>query len=455
MLPSNILIEEINKIFPLLLSGIWGILTIFLIYPRSRKFGGRRGLYSSLSHLGVLLLGWSYGHWMGMILISVPLLLAYYYLLYHIAIVIVPTSDPENPQEQRKRFRILLWYMWGLQYPLQVVADIAGRRVDTRIPGSPFKKWGAPGLVLAKSHQVAGLTSNIQFSRIEGPGMFFTRRFERIFEVIDLRTQLRTSILDVISKEGIPYQATIFASFAIDNEQWSQDHYQQLSRQNPLLKDAGEPEYKQGSYPFSRKRVRAALGAMGIVSAREDKSGPAIHWDERVLFYVEKAASIVLSQRCIDELWRPRNDREHANALDEIAEEMKAEVAPRLQQWGIRLFACRVVKFEFLENKKNEIVDQQIKSWSAKWESKTNQTLAEGEAEAARLEQAANAYAHSVLLAAVADGLEKTRALNKELPRYVIAMRFIGALEKSVKDSRFSDYFRNWKQRLMMDDSRE
>jgi len=166
--------------------------------------------------------------------------------------------------------------------------------------------------------------------------------------------------------------------------------------------------------------------------------------------------------------------------LHEIADAIKDRVSTSLQASGVRLFTARIVDFSFTEEKKeaekreeqvkkekeesksdmkeDEVTEQQLATWSIDWKRQRAEVLADGEAEAERLQQEARAYAHSVLLTSIAEGLQQTRSLDPALPSYVIAMRFIGALEQLVKQQpeagektsdEVRDSIRNWKQWIM------
>jgi hypothetical protein len=143
------------------------------------------------------------------------------------------------------------------------------------------------------------------------------------------------------------------------------------------------------------------------------------------------------------------------SALDEIADQIKERIALDLLAQGVRLFAARVVAFDFSEYKRADdresesdvseskdsngkkyretydaVIRQQIESWRVDWESQRLQIIADADAEANRLQQEARAYVQSVLLTAIAEGLEQTRIHYPKLPRHVIAMHFVGALEQ-------------------------
>lgn len=467
------------------------------IYVYGRRSNGARGLWTYLAHLGLFVVGWLFGKWIGIFLISLPLLLAFYVTLYYMAVAIVPAADPDSPLisrselklvianlfslakkilgpesgslkrksiaeitakltlvrsrlvgERWKRFLVLFWYLWGFQYPHLVITDTVGRQMETRIPGNAFIKTFAPGLIWCKSNQVIGLTTGPGFGRVAGPGVVFTRCFERPIQIadpshrrsgsefelvgcVDLRTQFRSTKIDAVSKDGHPFRAVLFASFSIDRqEEWPRAEYHRLQQANPLLKAGRTCDQGKGIYRYSAARVQAALSTTAINNSTSPSGANAVHWDEWTLNQVCEGARQILSQRNLDELWRPRSDGPGKNALDEIGSEIKALMAPKLHESGIQLNGTRVVDFEILEE---DVVKQQVATWKAAWEKRATEMLADGRAEAERLELEAKAYARCMFLTMVADGLEKARVIDPDLPKHVIAMRIIGAMEELLK----------------------
>jgi hypothetical protein len=462
------------------------------VYFGTRKHGGRRGLATYLVHLGIFLLGWLLGKWAGIILVSIPLLVALYFTLYHLAIAIIPSADPDSlflnlgqvrgiftelisllyrdsrsePQahgqksirellselasaigkmggEKYQRFMILFWYLWGFQYPQMAIADTIGRQIETRIPGSPFKKLGAPGMIWCKSSQVVGLTDGPNFARVGGPGPVFTKHFERPVQIsdlsrsaseaelvgcVDLRMQFRSTVFNAVSKDGHTFEAVLFIAFSIDSQkEWSRAEYHRLRKANPILEGGRICDKGTEAYSYNQARVQAALSRTAIDDSTAASRVKAIHWDEWVLSQMCEAAQQVLCQRNLDELWRPRANGPGKNALDEIGNELKALMAPRLQEFGIQLGGARVVNYILPQD--HPVVKQQIATWSASWENRAQEMLAEGQAEADRLELEARAYARYMFLTMVAEGLEKAKQVHRDLPKRVVAMRIIAAME--------------------------
>lgn len=413
----------------LIFSGIFS----FVTYVYGHEYGERRWLVSTIGHIGILLTGWLIEKWVGIILISLPIFAIYYWTLYQHAMVIVPASNPEDRKERWKRFIVLTAYSWGTQFPIWVIKDHAWKNPEVRIRGDFTRDYPVPGIVWAQAHQVSAITAGTQFRRIDGPGLVFTRKLERPSQIVDLRLQLRTSEIDAISKDGVNFKARVFTAFRMDPEQWDEETRKDVSKLNRSLASAASPTCNLGSFHFSHQRIQTALQVTG------SKIGPQetpIYWDQWVLNFVEKQARNILSQKMLDELWRPQEDKNLANGLDAISKELKESVSLPLRAIGILVYAARVVNFRFVNvdgTPDDTIPRRQIASWSAEREHKEARILANAQAEAEKMQQEARAYAETLLLNSIAEGLQKAQSLNPDLPQYVIAMRFVSSLEEFIR----------------------
>jgi regulator of protease activity HflC (stomatin/prohibitin superfamily) len=386
---------------------------IFDTYFWSKRNGEKRGLYSSIWYSSVLVLGWIFGKWTGLIFFSAPLLIIYYVWLYWMATVIMPANNPDSKlvlfdknNEKWQRFLLFLHYTWGIHYPMIVAEDEWGKEIATRIPGSPFQPRGAPGVILTRPHQVVGITSGTEFSRVEGPGLVLSRRFERPLEIVDLRRQVRISWVDALTKDGIQFKARLFMVFQVN---------------------VSSPDHTEGSFPYSKKWVRRLLKLAGVNPADQKTN---IAWDKMVVQQIEQTAQQIISTRTLNELWQTQDSAKFPSAFVEIGDQIKTAVQSKLADRGITIYTTRMPFFKFSEEKEDSISDQQLKTWKSYWARQANETMAEGEAEAARLQDEAHAYAQSILLRALADGIKQT---TPEISRYVIAIRFISAIQELMK----------------------
>ena len=396
-----------------------------------------RGLFSAWGHLTILLGGWLTGKVFGIIYISIPLIILYYYVLYRLAEMIIPASDPDDPKEKRQRFNTLVHYMWGIQFPIYMVTEPTSTSAKARISGNVFQNTiGKPGYIWTNPHQVVGTTTGTSFSRVEGPGAIYTGPAELPLEVVDLRTQLRTTKIEVLTQDGIPIKATVFASFCIDKEPWDRDRYIRLKLANPLLQGGMEPDCGEGNFRYSNARVRAVLGIGGV---KTTTAGPtkdsSIRWDEQVMNVIGETARHVVSEIPLSELWQPNPqvDEKGMSALDLIATEISNRVSGLLQENGIQLFAARVVNYFLLDdnpdNEVDEITQQQLPAWQARWEREVNLRIAEADAEVEQKLLDASVVARSMFIKATAQALDKNKITGKDLNRYLIALRILIAFD--------------------------
>ena len=410
----------------------WGLICLavtFFAYIYGHENGEGRWIKSCLGHAGLIFFGLVLDGWMGLLFISVPVLAAYYFYLYHLAIVTLPTANPDDPNERWKRFIVFASYTWGIQFPLVVADDNSWKKPEIRIHGDFTWDYPVPGMIWMKSHQVAGITAGIKFKRVEGPGLIFTGSMERAEQIFDLRLQLRSNAVDVVTKDGISLKVIIFTAFRIDNEDWTEETYKNLRSMNPLLRGAKIPSYKNGSFHYSPLRIQTTLG---ITSGKAGQQDSPIFWDQWAVNVVEDQTRKVIAQKKLDELWRlsKEQDTKFANALDVIANEIKAGVAPILRASGILVYVARVVNFSFpTEKDQHEITQQQINTWGSEWEGKRSNIMAEAQVEAESAQQKARAYAASLMLNSIAEGLQLTGAIDPNLPRHMVGMLFLSSLK--------------------------
>ncbi len=382
-------------------------------------------------HLFTLLIGWLRGEWLGIIFVSFPILAIFYFLLFHHAQIVFPASNPESKEEKNNKFRAMFWYIWGAQYPFWVAESSATRSVAKRVDGNYFKDFGHPGIVWMYSHQVVGQSVGVEFNNADGPGITFVEQYERPIAIVDLRTQLRPTLFDAITKDGIQIKAVVFVSFKIDQDDWSEwdkETRHRIWRVAPILQDGLKPDENIGSsYPYSAARIHAVLSTSSISSPTDDEATPNIYWDEIVVQRVVKEARLVLSERTFDELWVPKKDSRGASALDEIAGDIKDRSIPYLREIGVQLFASRVVNFVFEED--SPLRKQLITTWISSWEQRINSIKLDGKTVAERLRSQARTSAKATFLASVAESLARARNVNGDLPKQVVALNFIATLK--------------------------
>jgi len=399
-------------------------------YYVSHKNSGRRGIWSVLIILTTLFFGWLYDHWLGILAMSVPILSIYLYIIYKVAQVILPASNPEDKQEAWKKMRIFLAYLLGVQHPIWIAESKTGRTFEKPVvEGNAGNEMGKHGIVWTWSHQVAAIAKGAELNRIEGPGLIFTELRESPTTLIDLRMQSRISTVHAVTKDGMDVSTVVFTAFVIDrrNSITLVPSKHKHGNENAFIID-----HTEGSFPYSAGRIRSVLSTAGIVHPRlGETEKPDFFWDEWVVKQVEYVTRQVVAERSLDELWHPQHDDLGASALNEIANRLQELLSPQLAEVGVHLITVRIVNYELPEQHK--IIEQNLNTWKSYWEQQITETKADIEMIYREEIEKAHAYSKSILLSAIADSINKARKINENLPRHMIAQYFIHALEEYIK----------------------
>ncbi len=418
----------------------WGGFLLFF-FAQTKEHSKARWRLSFAFHYILLLFSWLVDQWAGILSIAAPLLMVYYLIASQVALAVIPSSNPDDGKEKIQRIFIFISYLWGVQLPLWKTASIDVKEAEKRIDGAPSFLKKSIGMLWTHPHQIAGISNGPKF-RAGGPGLIVLSKGATPFEIVDLRNRFRDSKIKAISKDGIAFTTTVSVAFALEREVWTRDLYQELLRTNIMLRDGKEPnENLDGAFPYSQARARSVLSYRGKKITQE-KGEQTIRWEDHVLALAEEAAREVLSERSVEYLWKA-HENETGTAAEEITEKINFLIRNDLQRVGIKLLNAKAADFSFPSEKdknlKDKVEEQNIATWSVEWERHRAILLANGQAESERIQQEARTDAHSILLTTIADGLRQTRELHPNLPRYVIAVRFIGTLEKMLEEQPVDD----------------
>jgi hypothetical protein len=442
----------------------------FIIYPFSRKATGS-------SNINI-----SNNNWKTIVLIAFQLFTILLFSIFQNTIILVlygiarlliailqvleagdkvekkgEITDPVPAmQEQWQKFQAYLSYLLGFQYPFWVVKGSASRDIDMRIPGNFYKNYGGPGIVWMRPHQAVGMSMGIEFIQVDGPGTIFSKRYERPIAAVDLRTQLRLTDVKAVTRNGMPVTLSVFSSFTIDREDWPSEHVSladmdRLRQANSLLQGGEKLNKRYGSFPYSTTRTQAVLSTVGI-DTDLNKGDKIIYWDEWVVRQIEHAARQIVSERSLDELWKPKVDKLNASASDEMAERLMQLLYQKLGGVGICLYGAWIVDYKF--DNGDKIPNQQVDTWQTYWSQRVTAEKTAAEAQRNEDVEKAHAYAKSVFLDAIGDSMDK--AIDPNNPRLlpnVIALYFIHAIENYIRrfptDVEHKQYLETVKQLLM------
>ena len=132
---------------------------------------------------------------------------------------------------------------------------------------------------------------------------------------------------------------------------------------------------------------------------------------------------------------------------------------------GIHFYSCILVNFEFERDKAEdvgEVEHQKIIAWQADWQRNSNGNRAKEMQKQRSCNKKARAHAWATLLTSIAEGLHDAPVQYPNLPRNLVAVRFMGALEEMLQrqpdgdgKSEISNTMNTWKIRLSTTPKRE
>ncbi len=336
-----------------------------------------RFISSFLIHLNILVIIpiFIIGDVYSIFFISFPCLALYYYFMYQVAEVVIPSADRGDMKERWNQFKVLVWYSWNLQYPIWV----KNNNTDSppQIPGDFTRPFFEPGIIWADSHHAIVISDQQdEITRVEGPGFAFTKRREHPLAIIDLRTQAQNREIPVATKDGVPLKARLVAPFSIDGEIWTKELYHRLHTSNPKLEKAQKLDHSIGTYPFSSKRVQAAIEFIDQYSSA-NRAFPGNNLGETVLDRIQPIARKVISQYNINELWELPNEKK-PHTLNKISDEITNHAQNILRKHGILLRASRIVDFRFEDD---TIPKQKVNDWVKNQKARDNKAIEEAKSE--------------------------------------------------------------------------
>jgi len=373
------------------------LLDTFLAYRVGNSFGKERGAV----FVPALWLGYCFscaiGYWaggtLGFLTITLPSVVIFWGGLFLISPHLLPLRDHDR---WIKAFRSLVTFNLGTNFPYHVLED---RELKERVPGNPYGRvFAGPGIVLTDPAHVPIIWEGLKFKDVGQPGLTFTKRFETIYQTVDLRPQLRSFHIDAITKDGIRVKVLTFVPFRLN---W----------------DGQEPKLP-GSFPFDKKRIFKTMWAQPV------ESGQKVAWDEVVVITATRIMRQIIGQYRFDELcecFDPGKDPRGA-----IREEFKKRLGKELQEYEIELVGGGISN---LDPEQGSVFDQRIKAWQAEWERKIQTVAGEGKANAIWEVERAHAQAQAALIAAIHNVVKERPGIDPELLTKIAALRFIEALE--------------------------
>lgn len=244
---------------------------------------------------------------------------------------------------------------------------------------------------------------------VKGPQVYTAGRFEKIYQVLDLRPQTRTVEAKVITRDGIPLKVHIGATFRI---RWK-----------------GEPsaKYPHPADPDALLQASAAEAFFGIGPTREIRT-----WADRVGGNLDIVLRDVIARYRLDELLEARDPGVHAHS--DLMHNLRDALGGMANNFGAEITEVRLEPFEVdtdllpLKGDFSSVREQRIDSWRASWEGQVKVRTAQAQASAIRMREMAQSYAQLELITALTREVKPTS--DDSIPLDLIALRFVEVISR-------------------------
>jgi len=330
---------------------------------------------------------------------------------------------------------------------LQPLIIVKGGRIAVGA-GSLYDRAGGRGFLVVDNDSAVVLEKGGRLTRVVGgPHLGFLERFERVWEIVDLRPQRWLLTVNGMTKEGILVSCEADITFKIDDRYIAPDGSVQTKPPvetkmeqftdaaiEAALADAGI----KTPLPYTDEAVFKAATSIWVRIHQPDHKEQLRKWTGRVVIgEVEGTLRSILARYRLDWLMKP-----HPPGSQHPREEIKELLKQKLCDSGLPVggrcddmlpannkIGARILQVDLgqIDVKDERISTQWVKAWQAGWEQRAVESRAEGEAEMARL-QAAQVRAQAEMVLALTEAIRPLVTSVEGFSSYAIATRFVEAL---------------------------
>ncbi len=306
--------------------------------------------------------------------------------------------------------------------------------------GSLHDRVGGRALVIVYNDSAVVVEKGGQLVHVTGPVFGFLKRFERFWEVVDLRHQRWPFTVGAMTKEGIPVACDADITFKIDDrftdEKGNVRTKAPVTIADSMTVDAAiDAELAKAGIgkplPYTDTAVFKAATSIWVRIRQPNHSEQLRKWTGRVLMSeVEGALRGILFQYRLDELMRPSGPgRKHPRK--EIQEKLERKLRDTLtvqNKIGARVLRVDLGQIDVDRGDEEKKISAQWRDvWQAGWEQRAAESQTEGEVELGRL-QAAQAQARAETLLLLADAIRPYAGHQDERSAYTLSTRFVDTL---------------------------
>jgi regulator of protease activity HflC (stomatin/prohibitin superfamily) len=207
------------------------------------------------------------------------------------------------------------------------------RSKDEISPGFLTHKAG-----MIPSHLAFAVNSGSAYSRAVGPGLVRLSPSETVTRVVDLRRHMRRIIVEAMSSDGIPIEATITVIFHVKHDsQLPEDDF---------------------PYPYDHEAIFSINNLESIKSDQE-----IIAWPERIERTAYNLFVDELARYSLDQLFQ--GSESIVPSLSRVRARLQRRLSKEFDNYGVSITDVLLSKIELPE----DVVDQRINLWEANWQS--------------------------------------------------------------------------------------
>jgi hypothetical protein len=277
--------------------------------------------------------------------------------------------------------------------------------------GSTVDKVGGPGsLVIYNDNAVVTERCGKPY-RVLGPGFPALERFEKIWEIVDLRPQRWPFKVNAMTREGIPVSCIADVSFKIDDRE--RDERGHLRPKQPT---------NSKPYPYTPEAVFTAATSRWV--RPPDWTKHSQDWTGRVMIgFTEGTLRNILAEYRLDWLIAPTgSDTEHPREV--IRRRLEEQLRQKATNVGAKILRVDLGEIEVDDE---QIPHQWLELWQADWESRALATRVEGEAELLGME-VVQSRAQAEMIISLTQHLQSVAVSEEKLQGYLLATRLVQAL---------------------------
>jgi regulator of protease activity HflC (stomatin/prohibitin superfamily) len=381
-------LQPLDKVLAVTLSLLWLLLWSLLIISLREYIAGVVLLLSLVVSGAVFLVG-----------------------LYLVSGFLLPLPAGEHRADV---FKFLRDYFLHVNFPTYVVVgelqegDSEEDKVKERVPGNRLSMLASgPGFVLTDCDHAVAVSDGFKFKGVQGPGVILTGHWDQVIQTIDLRPQLRVSIVQALTKDGIKIRVPAATVCRID-----------ARGGQPRL---GEP------LPYSKGAAFRAIHAQWMEHGGDSTEQGT--WDNLPRMIAERVLQDIISEYNFDDLYGPHQPGGEP-PREVISERLSQQVAAELDPLGIHLLGAGIGN---LEPADPQVYVKRVGSWQADWQRRLTLMEAEGQAEWLRTVERARAEAQADLILSLGRQLEELGAARAEFHAETVLNQLMVILDELMR----------------------